>query len=133
MKIIKNKKIVNSFGRVIDLNNTLNGGVVMPQMQVKQKKNRWEILVKAPSVNPEAMQVVVDQNKLFIHGFLPQTENKDSKATWHIPLFSNVFPIPFEADMANMQAVYTNRVLKIILPVDEGRQLHKQIIPIEER
>ncbi len=50
-----------------------------------------------------------------------------------IPLFSNVFPIPFAADVANMQTIYTDEILKIILPIDEGRQMSKQIIPIEKR
>lgn len=133
MKIIKNKKIVNSFGRLIDLTNTLNGGVSMPQMQIKEKKNRWEILVKAPGLNLEALQVMVDHNKLFISGFLPQPESIDNRAGLNMPLFSNVFPIPFAADIANMKALYTDGILKIILPVDEGRQLLKQIISIEER
>lgn len=127
MNILKHKEILKGLGQQIDLINTLGGGVSMAQMRVKSYKDRLEIRVFVPSVGPEAMQVVVDQNRLTIFGVLPAHNGPEMK----VPLFHQVFEIPFQVDVTQIRARFEAGMLKVILPYAEGRLNSPRAIPIE--
>ena len=127
MNILKHKNILKGLGQQIDLINTLGGGVSMAQMQVQNKKDHLEVRVFAPTVGPEAMQVVVDHNRLSIAGILPAVNGTDMK----MPLFHQVFEIPFQVDVARIGARYEAGQLKVIMPYAEGQTNTPRVINIE--
>jgi HSP20 family protein len=127
MNILKHKNILKDLGQQIDLINTLGGGVSMAQMQIQNKKDRLELRVFAPTVAPEAMQVVVDHNRLSIAGVLPASNGSDIK----MPLFHQVFEIPFQVDVARIGARFEAGQLKVIMPYTEGQTNTPRLIDIE--
>ena len=51
----------------VDVLNTLHGGVSEPQVSVNQLDNSREVRVKVPSIDPESIQVEVNNNTLFVY------------------------------------------------------------------
>jgi HSP20 family molecular chaperone IbpA len=51
----------------VDVLNTLHGGVSEPQFSVNQLDNSREVRVKVPSIDPEAIQVEINNNSLFVY------------------------------------------------------------------
>ncbi|GEO06177.1 hypothetical protein AAE02nite_38410 [Adhaeribacter aerolatus] len=132
MYIIKNKKILKSFGQQIDQLNTLSGGVSMAQFKVSNKPDKMVVTVVAPSVSPELIQVQVEYNKLMVYATLPQKdENGTDQANVNFPLFAQVIQIPFHVDVEQIYAVFENGKLNINLPFAEGRLNHRKTISIE--
>jgi HSP20 family protein len=127
MNILKHKEILKGLGQQIDLINTLGGGVSMAQVAVKSKKDRLEVRVFAPGVGPEAMQVIVDYNRLTLLGILPAHAGNDLK----MPLFHQVIQIPFQVDVDRIRARFEEGCLKVTLPYSEGRSNTPRAIEIE--
>lgn len=133
MNIIKNKKIVKSFGQYIDQLNTLAGGVSMAHVNVSNKKDRMVVSVMAPSVNPEFMQVLVEYNKLIVYATLPPAEeNSSGQQVASFPLFSQIIQIPFHVAVDQIEALYHDGQLKINLPYAEDRLTKRQTIQIKK-
>lgn len=127
MNILKHKKILKGLGLQTDLLNTLGGGVSMAQVAIKNKKDRLEVRVLAPGLGPDAMQVVLDQNRLIILGVLPAAQHQELK----VPLFHQVIEVPFQVDAAGIQARFEDRVLKVVLPFAAGHSQGPRAIEIE--
>jgi HSP20 family protein len=127
MNILKHKKILKGLGQQFDLINTLGGGVSMAHVEVRNKKDRLEVRVSAPGVGPEAMQVIVDHNRLTLLGVLPAHNGSDLR----MPLFHRVMEIPFQVDAAQIRARYEGGFLKVVLPFAEGRSNTPRAIEIE--
>lgn len=127
MNILKHKNILKGLGLQTDLLNTLGGGVSMAQVAIKNKKDRLEVRVFVPGLGPEAMQVVLDQNRLILLGVLPAAQNQELQA----PLFHQVIEVPFQVDAAGIQARFEDRILKVVLPFAEGRRQGPRAIEIE--
>lgn len=133
MYIIKNKKILKSFGQQIDQLNTLTGGISMAQFKVTNKSDKMVVTVLAPSVSPDLIQVQVDYNKLIVYATLPPNEeNSTELPSVSLPLFAQVIDIPFHVDVDHIQAVYKNGKLYINLPFAEDRLNSRRSIQIEQ-
>ena len=133
MYIIKNKKILKSFGQQIDQLNTLTGGVSMAQFKVANKPDKMVVTVVAPAVNPDLIQVQVEYNKLIVYATLPQNdETGTNQASVNFPLFAQVIEIPFHVDVDQIYAIYKNGKLNINLPFAEGRLNNRKSINIEQ-
>jgi HSP20 family protein len=127
MNILKHKKILKGLGQQFDLINTLGGGVSMAQVAVRNKKDRLQVRVSAPGVGPEAMQVIVDHNRLTLLGVLPAHQGSELR----LPLFYRVMEIPFQVDTTQIRARYEAGVLQVTLPYAEGRSNSPRAIEIE--
>lgn len=134
MNIIKNKKILKSFGQQIDQMNTLAGGISMAQFGIINKSDKMVVTVVAPSVNPDSIQVQVEYNKLMVYATLPaKEENGSGQPAVSLPLFAQVIGIPFHVDVDQINAVYKNGKLKVNLPFAQDRLNHKRTIEIEQQ
>ena len=127
MNILKHKEILKGLGQQIDLINTLGGGVSMAQIAVRNKKDHLEVRVAAPGVGPEAMQVIVDHNRLAVLGVLPAHPGNDLR----MPLFHQMMEIPSQVDVTRIRARHEGNHLKVILPYSEGRTQGSRAIEIE--
>ncbi|MGV3587167.1 MAG: Hsp20/alpha crystallin family protein [Adhaeribacter sp.] len=133
MYIIKNKKILKSFGQQIDQLNTLTGGISMAQFKVTNKPDKMVVTVLAPSVSSDLIQVQVEYNKLMVYATLPPNEeNNTEQPSVSLPLFAQVIDIPFHVDVDQIQAIYRNNKLHINLPFAEGRLNNRRRIQIEQ-
>ena len=112
MKLIKDKKFLQTIARQIDLWNTLGGGVVETYVKVEKRKKGAIIHVSAPSVNPEAFQILLNQNKLTIFAALPSQEDNEMQ----IPLFYQEFVLPQHVALDKIKAVYEGNELQVRLP-----------------
>jgi len=116
MKLIKDKKFLQTIARQIDIWNTLGGGVVQTRVKVEKRKKGAIIHVSAPSVNPEAFQILLDQHKLTVFAALPNQEENEMQ----IPLFYQEFILPLHVDITRIKAVYEGNELQVRLPYLEN-------------
>lgn len=112
MKLIKDKKFLQTIARQIDLWNTLGGGIVQTNVAIEKRKKGMIIHVSAPSVNPEAFQVLLNLNKLTVFAALPSQENTEMQ----IPLFHQEFVLPVNVELTKINAVYEGNELQVRIP-----------------
>jgi len=112
MKLIKDKKFLQNVAQYIDLTNTIGGGVSQPVVQMDKRKNKAVLRVQLPGVEPEQWQVVVDKNTLTI---MALHQNEQSPAM-QMPLFSQNFVLPPQADFAQLKASFVDRELRVVIP-----------------
>ncbi|MBK0403643.1 Hsp20/alpha crystallin family protein [Adhaeribacter sp. BT258] len=124
MKLFKDKKFLQTIARQIDIWNTLGGGVVRTEVEIEKRKKGAIIHVSAPSVNPEAFQIQLNQNKLIVFAILPGNENNELQ----IPLFYQEFIMPQHVALDRIKAVYEGGELQVRLPYLEN---HIRQIDIE--
>ncbi|MGV3639843.1 MAG: Hsp20/alpha crystallin family protein, partial [Adhaeribacter sp.] len=89
----------------------------MAQIVIKEKKDSLEVRAFVPGLGPEAMQVVLDQNRLSLLGILPDGVRREVQ----VPLFQQVIELPFQVDVAGIRARFSNRMLQVSLPFAAGR------------
>ena len=134
MDIIKNKKIIKSFGQVIDQLNTLTGGISLAQFKTTHKPDKMVVTVVAPSVDPDQVRVEVEYDKLLVYAGLPaNSDTHTDQPGISLPLFAQVINIPFQVDVEQINASYKNGNLKINLPFAESRSKNRRNISIEQR
>lgn len=112
MKLIKDKKFLQTIARQIDIWNTLGGGIVQTKIVIEKRKKGTIIHVSAPSIDPEAFQILLNLNKLSIFTALPGQAEKEMQ----IPLFYQEFVVPQNVALDKIKAVYENNELQVRLP-----------------
>lgn len=115
MDFIKDKHTWRAFLSQVDLMNTLNGGVSMTSVDVKETDRNIVITVATPSVDPEAFNVFVDHAKLIVYLAL-KNENHPVNQGFNVPMFFKTFDIPFFVDGDQIDALYEDHELTITLP-----------------
>jgi HSP20 family protein len=116
MKVIKDKKFLQTMAHQINLWNTLGGGTVQTKVVVEKRKKGMIIGVSAPSVDPEAFQILLNLNKLTLFATLPGQENSEMQA----PLFHKEFVLPLNVALDKISATYEGNQLQIRLPFLEN-------------
>jgi HSP20 family molecular chaperone IbpA len=129
---LEHKNILSDFIRPIDLLNTINGGVAMTTMKLNEIENGFVLHVTAPTVEAEAFNVFIDNNKLIVFSELPEALN-DMSGPYpvRIPMFHHAFDIPTFVSIEQIEAVYEEGELKVFLPFKDGSKAHRKI-DIEE-
>jgi HSP20 family protein len=115
MKVIKDKKFLQTIAKQIDQWNTLGGGVVQTNVAVEKRKKGLIIRVSAPTVNPEAFQLLLNKNQLTIFAMLPSQEHSEVQT----PLFHQDFLLPLHAALDKIKAVYEGNELQVRVPYFE--------------
>src|SRR5688500_8166765 len=100
MKIARKYDALRGFGPQLDLLNTLNGGVSQAAIQVKQRRHDVVITIAAPSLDPEAFDISLDEQRLTIASaaspFDPTTP--DLPNDLRVPLLRQQFMLPHQVD-----------------------------------
>lgn len=112
MKFIKDKNILRNLANQIDLLNTINGGVAETVVRVDKRERGAIIRVSAPSVQPEAFQVVLHNNILIVFSTLKREDNPELVA----PLFHQTYLLPPQVNLSGIEAVHENNELQVRLP-----------------
>ena len=133
MNLLANKEMLRNLLYSGDLLHTINGGIAMTYVDVRQTPQEVLIKVSAPSVEAEAFNVVVEQNKLLVYALLHRhvhDENEALAGTFAMPMFSQTFDIPANADIDNIEALHEDNQLQILMPLlpdTEHQRVHRRI------
>jgi HSP20 family molecular chaperone IbpA len=138
MEFANDKNMWRGFLKQIDLMNTLNGGVSMASLNMKEAEDSLTITVSAPGVSPEAFNIFIDHYKLIIFSTLQDNnsdeddfEKSDMDVPMHVPMFYKSFDIPYFVDGNKIDAVYEEGVLKVVLPYRQKRTTLQRKIDIK--
>lgn len=120
--------IENFFGRDMnDLFNTNGAGVAsVPAVNVVEHQDGFRIEVAAPGLKKEDFKLNLNHNNLTISGS-QETQKEDQDKTserytrreFSYSSFQRTFTLPTSVDADNIQASYTDGVLKIDIPKRE--------------
>ena len=109
----------------VDVLNTLHGGVSEPQVSVNQLDNSREMRIKVPSIDPEAIQVEVTNNRLFVYYVM----NIDSAGkNIRLPYAIYNRQLPYFIDIGRINSTVDENQLVITLPYNAlADGYHKKI------
>lgn len=113
MNLLNNKKVLIDLLKHADVLNTLNGGHVQTDVQIRQKPYEFEIEILAPNVDAEAFNILLDFHKLIIN--ITSTHPAVEAAVQH-PIFVRSFHLPGYVDSDHITARYEDGRLVIRLP-----------------
>lgn len=128
----------NSFSTLIDqfFNNALtrNGGsVFVPQVDVIEKENAYQIQVAAPGLKKENFNIELHENQITVSGERKfSTEDKEEnyhRIETQYGSFSRSFQLPDHVDEGKINAEYNNGILELTIPKDE-KKVQKQVIKV---
>ncbi len=98
---------------------------IQPRVDLKQKENVLEVKMTIPGVDPENIQVTVNDNVLVVKAEISEEkEEADEKAVYQLRehTYSSYYReimLPCEVEAEKADADYTNGVLKLVLPKAE--------------
>ncbi|MBC5775711.1 Hsp20/alpha crystallin family protein [Pontibacter sp. KCTC 32443] len=123
MDFINNKEFLKNIAQHLNLFNTISGGISETQVTVDKYKKGAVIKVWAAGVTPESFKVLVHNNELTVYSLLHSTDNPDL----HVPMFNQVFMLPPQVNINEIEAVYHNGKLQIRLPYHSAAIRPKEI------
>ncbi|WP_176956153.1 Hsp20/alpha crystallin family protein [Catalinimonas alkaloidigena] len=127
MNLLENKELLRNLLYSGDLLHTINGGISMTYVDVKRTPQEIIINVSAPSVQAEAFNVMVEQDKLLVYALLHhqiQDENASLAGTFAMPMFSQTFDIPANVDIEHIEAQHEGNQLQISMPLLPDMESH---------
>ncbi len=127
MKLARNTNALRGFGPQLDLLNTLNGGVAQAAIQVRQRRHDVVITVAAPSLDPEAFDISLDQNlRLTIASasspLEPVAAPEQLPNDLRVPLLRQQFTLPPQVDPDRIEATFSHDRLRVRLPFRTTRR-----------
>ncbi|MEM9832370.1 MAG: Hsp20 family protein [Bacteroidota bacterium] len=130
------ENILKDFVLQIDTMNTIGGGTTATQVSVKKEIDRVIIEVKAPTVDSESFNIYLRGNQLIVYsilnGFGAINKELDRAARHTVPMFNRVFDVPPYVDREQIDAIFENGHLRVILPFNEGETEDVKRIDIRE-
>lgn len=98
---------------------------VMPQVDVKEMADHYEVDAELPGVEIKDVKVTVDNGVLNIRGE-KHSEHTDDGGAVHVSersfgSFARAFRLPDDADADTADAEFVNGVLKVKVPKQEGK------------
>lgn len=130
------KNILKDFIHQIDTMNTIGGGTTATRVHVKKESDRMVIEVSAPSVHSDSFNIYLRGNQLIVYTILNDTnllgDDLNQAARHMVPMFNRIFDIPLYVDREQIDAVYENGYLRVILPYNEGETEQVKRIDIRE-
>lgn len=114
-------------GENLNLINTLAGGVVQTTVNVEQAENEIIINVSAPTVSGELYNILVNQNRLVVYALLQDQSLEGQRG---LPLFNQMFEIPYFVDVNQIMAEYVDGKLQIIMPFKDKDKIKPRKIEI---
>lgn len=117
------REFIRNMAPQLDLLNTLGGGIAQAQMRVDKLKKGVVIRVAAPSVSPENIHVVLNNNRMTVYGeFRHQPEDQLGA-----PLFTRILDLPANLDLSRIDAVHENNELQVRIPYLDPSSQQREI------
>lgn len=114
----------------VDVLNTLHGGVSEPQVSLNQLEHAREMRIRVPGIDPESIQVEINNNKLFVYYIMNiNSAGKDIR----LPYTIYHRALPYYIDISKINSAVEGRELVISLPFNAlANGYHKKIRTREE-
>lgn len=105
----------------IDVNNTINGGMIQTTANIEEYKNEVIISIKVPGISPDRLKLRVSNNLLL----LMHNMNYEVALAGHTVPLTQVLrkiPVPRKAIVAAIEAVQKGNELIIFIPTGTERK-----------
>ena len=130
------KNVLKDFVHQIDAINTISGGTVTTMVNVRKGDDKLVIQVNAPSINSDSFNIYVHGNQLVVYttlNDLNEVADEDAQSSRHMaPIFNRTFNIPATVDKEQIDAVFEDGRLKILLPYGANEDMPAKRIDIRE-
>ena len=130
------KNILKDFVHQIDAINTITGGTIATLVDVKKGDDKVVIQLNAPSISSDSFNIYVHGNQLVVYATLNdlnEVAEEDEQSSRHMaPLFNRTFNIPATVDKEQIDAVFEDGRLKIVLPFGANQGAPAKRIDIRE-
>lgn len=116
MKYGRDREWVRNVLKGADVDNTFNGGISKPNIQIKNKSLTREIYIKIPGVETDQLKIEIINDQLTVrhfHNFIQEG------CELQIPRLVGSFPITQKVDYNDITAEENNGFLKIEMPFNE--------------
>lgn len=114
----------------VDVLNTLHGGITEPQVKLRQHEQAREIRVRVPSIEPELIEVEINNNVLFVYYAVNITS-----AGKNIRLPYTIYnrQLPYFIEISKINSAVEGNELVITLPFNAlANGYHKKINTSED-
>ena len=130
------KNILKDFVHQIDAINTITGGSAATMVNIQKGDDKLVIQVNAPSVSSDSFNIYVHGNQLVVYttlNDLNEVADEEEQSSRHMtPLFNRTFNIPATVDKDQIDAVFEDGRLKILLPYGANEDMPAKRIDIRE-
>ncbi len=130
------KNVLKDYVHQIDAINTISGGASATRVNMKKEEGQLVISVVAPSVSSESFNIYVHGNKLVVYttlNDLDSTALEDEQSSRQMaPIFNRIFNIPATVDKDQIDAVFEEGRLSIMLPFGADQEMPAKRIDIRE-
>jgi hypothetical protein len=113
----------------VDVMNTLNGGRTEPVVNIKKHDQFREMRVKVPGIDPEAIQLEVNDNTVSVY-YVRNFVSFDKEVQLPHTVYNQ--PQPYFIDVTNINAHVEGSELVIQLPFNRLEQGYHKNIPKRE-
>ncbi|HEV7350720.1 Hsp20/alpha crystallin family protein [Telluribacter sp.] len=123
---MKNKmKIPQEVLMNIDFINTVNGGMSQPTVEIESGQDGYQVMVKAPGIEAEDLQVEIIKNKLMVFHLLPIfAHDPEANSEYRSIRFISNLTIPNDVDLESIAAHYDETLLHVVIHLPYN-QLHQ--------
>ena len=97
----------------VNVLNTLHGGVSEPQVYLNQLENSREVRIKVPSIDPESIQVEVNNNALLAY-YVMNINSAGKNIRLPYTIYNR--QLPYFIDIGNINSAVEGDQLVITLP-----------------
>lgn len=130
MNLLKNKSLLRNLLKQGDYWNAMNGGVSMTSYKTYKTNEGYIIEISAPTVSPESFNIILNFNHLIVYTLFKGESHGENNM---IPMFSKSFELPGDTDSNNIDAIFENSKLKIVVPFKTDLDQYKRRIDIKAR
>ena len=104
----------------------------VPKVDIIENEKAFEILVAVPGMNKEDFKIDLKENRLTVSGERKFTKEKKNEKHFrsiesNYGAFRRDFVLPDSVNAENLQAVYNNGILELVVPKDEKKLLKTTI------
>jgi HSP20 family protein len=131
---LENRRFSNFIDRFFSESLNTNGGDAKsfnPQVDIAEDKLGFELSLAVPGMKKSDFKIDMSDGKITISGER-KLENENKAKSFHsletqYGAFSRSFYLPENVKDEKVEAIYQDGILKVMIPKDEKKELHKTI------
>jgi len=133
------KNVLKDFVHQFETMNTISGGVAATAIHIDENDDNITINISAPTVSSESFNIFVNGNHLVVYAVLNDVSILDGPsqaqdaARHMVPVFSRTFDIPPVVDRGQIEAIYQDGKLSVVMPfIADSNEMGIKRIEIRE-
>ncbi len=128
MRYDVSKREVHQLLRTANVLNTIHGGTIEPQIEVKRDNEFYHVSVTVPGIREEKLKVEIAEKHLIVSHNM-QFETRNGKIL-HVPHVLAVCPLSLDIDHNKITADLENGTLHVHLPLSDFTSGYRREIDI---